>query len=93
MIDTERLDQMKRPETGTAAFGKLTDLSDVTIEGMTGEERLESFLSQISNPYHYRVGKTAVHISFAPGAAPLGDKLKAYFIGLKQNAFGAQINP
>lgn len=93
MIDLEQLSRLKYPETGTIVFDELVDISDVTIVGTTAAERLESLLSQISNPYYYRVGKTRVHISFAPDTAPLEDKLKEYFIALKQNAFGAQINP
>ena len=87
MIDLAQLDALKRSETGAAAVGELVDLSDVAIAGTTAAERLESLLSQISNPYHYTVGKTTVHISFASGAAPLEDKLKAHFIALKQKAF------
>ena len=93
MIDLTQLEQLKNPETGAIAFEKLVDISDVAIVGTTAAERLESLLSQISNPYYYRVGKTRVHISFASDAVLLEDKLKAYFIGLKQNTFGAQINP
>lgn len=89
----EELEKLKHPEINTTAPGKPVDISDVTIAGATAAERLKSFLDQVSNPYCYKVGKMTVHISFAPGAAPLEDKLKAYFIGLKQNAFGAQINP
>lgn len=87
------LEKMKHPEINKAASEKLADISDVAIVGTAAAERLESLLSQVSNPYYYKAGKTTVHISFAPDAAPLEDKLKAYFIGLKQNAFGAQINP
>ena len=93
MLDLVQREERKRPEISEITPEKLIDISDVTIAGTTAAERLESFLSQMGNPYHYRVGKTAVHISFAPGAAPLEDKLKAYFMGLKQKAFGAQINP
>ena len=93
MIDLAQLEQLKYSETGTTASGESVDLSAVAIEGTTAGERLESFLGQVRNPYDYRVGKTKVHISFAPDGAPLEDKLKAYFMGLKQNAFGAQINP
>lgn len=93
MIDPARSDKLKPPETGAAAPEKLTDIADVAITGTTAEERLESLLSQLSNPYCYQVGKTTVHISFAPDAAPLADKLKAYFIGLKQGAFGAPLDP
>ena len=93
MIGMAQLEKLKYPEVGTIAPEKLIDISDVTIMGKTAAERLESLLSQMPNPYYYKVEKTAVHISFAPDAAPLEDKLKAYFIGLKQNTFGAQINP
>lgn len=93
MIDMTQLEQLEHPDASAIAPENLVDLADVTIEGTTAAERLESFLSQIKNPYHYKVGKTTVHISFVPGAPPLEDKLKTYFMGLKQNAFGAQINP
>lgn len=93
MIDPAQLDKLEHPETGTTASEELVDISDVMVDGTTAAERLESFLRQVKNPYYYKVGKTRVHISFAPAAPPLEDKLKAYFMGLKQNAFGTQINP
>ena len=93
MTDMAQIDQWEDSKTGAMAPGELADLSDVMIEGITAAERLESLLRQIKDPYCYKVGKTAVHISFASGAAPLEDKLKTYFTALKQNAFGAQINP
>lgn len=93
MIGMAGLEKLKYPEISAIAPEELVDISDVAIVGTTAAERLESLLSQISNPYYYKVGKTTVHISFAPDAAPLEDKLKAYFIALKQNTFGAQINP
>lgn len=93
MIDREQLDKMKDIEAGGIAPEELVDLAEVKVTGETAAERLESFLSQIRNPYCCKVGKTPVRFSFVLGAAPLEDKLKAYFVGLKQNAFGAQINP
>lgn len=93
MISMTELEKLEHPETDAVAPEKLVDLSDVAVVGERAAERLESFLNQVSNPYDYRVGKTRVHLSFAPDAAPLADKLKAYFIGLKQQAFGVQENP
>ena len=88
----KRLSETERIEAESAAHEPV-DLAEVGITGMTAAERSESFLSQTSDPYCYKVGKTTVHISFAPDAAPLEDKLRAYFMGLKQKAFGAQTNP
>lgn len=62
---------------------ELDDLSDVQIVGITLPERVQSFFSQMRNPYTFIVGKTTVHISFCESGKPLDELLKEYFIGLK----------
>lgn len=91
MVSLEQLDKMKYAEIGEGASSPLVDIRDVCIEGQTYEKRLCSFLSQVVNPYCYKVGDTPVRISFLPEGKPLEEKLKTYFLFIKQNTFGAQI--
>ena len=91
MFDLDQLDRLKYTEIDSAATDKLVDIVDVRIGGTTAGERLDDFLKQIANPYHYKVGNTPIHITFMPDGKPLEEKLKAYFLFIKQNAYGAQI--
>ena len=44
----------------------LVDLLDVTIDtDLPHEERIRSFVKQIKDPYHFKVGDTEVRVSFA----------------------------
>lgn len=62
-----------------------TDLLTVTIEGDTPVRRLESYLAQVGNPYHVRVGQTPVRLLFHDGERMLSEKLRSYFLSLKNS--------
>ena len=68
----------------TREVGELRDILDVEIRGDTPARRFESFLDQIGDPYHFRVGRTAVRVRFNESGKTLGDSLKTYFLGLKR---------
>lgn len=63
--------------------GTLTDIRKVEILGKSSSERLSSYLSQIGDPYYFRVGSVPVQISFHSNSRPLEEKIKSYFMALK----------
>ena len=83
MIDKTLLEHMAISDNTKMPPNMLQDISEVSISGETAYQRLESFLSQIGNPYCFRVGKTPVRISFCTGEKPLEEKLRSYFMSLK----------
>lgn len=61
----------------------LKDISSVVIDpNQTKEERIQSFVSQIGNPYCYLDGDIVVGISYADTEISLEDRLKSYANGL-----------
>ena len=86
MISKEELTAFAQSEIKGADPGALSDLLSVEISGDTALERLDSFLSQVKNPYCFKVGKTPVKISFT-GDKPLEQHLKSHFMSLKTNDF------
>lgn len=85
MVSKKQLEGMAQVSIQGVDPGTLPDLLDVTIEGDTPAQRLESYLSQVGNPYCFRVGKTPVRITFSEGGKPLENKLKSYFLSLKSD--------
>ncbi len=83
MMTSEQLFNFKIRATECMDKNTLSDISDITINGKTSVQRLENFVSQIGNPYCFRVGNTPVHISFQNDKKPLENILRQYFIGLK----------
>lgn len=53
---------------------KLVDLHTIIIDkSLPAEERMISFIKQIKDPYHFRVGKTKVNLLFADTTDSLND--------------------
>lgn len=52
---------------------KLVDLNTIKISGDTEADRFTSFLSQIGDPYHYKVGDVRVNVQFSGGDKTLED--------------------
>lgn len=86
MISRKQLEEMERMSR-ELSNDNLTDLLNITITGQTPDERFESYLSQIGNPYRFRVGKTPVRICFQNEGETLSEKLKAHFLLLKGGEF------
>lgn len=86
MINKEELSVLAQSEIKGVNPNTLPDLLSVQINGSTAVERLDSFLSQVKNPYCAKVGKTPVKISFV-GEKTLEQHLKSHFIALKTNDF------
>ena len=43
------------------------------------QERINSFIEKVGNPYAFRVGKVEVEISFESDGESLQDKMERYF--------------
>lgn len=87
MVDEKKLEAMMMESTKRGSSDTLPDLLDIKIEGETLAQRWESYLSQIGDPYHFRVGKTPVRLLFHNEEKSLQEKLKSYFLSLKSNDF------
>ena len=83
MIDKTLLENMSQIEIKNVAPDLLQDILEVKISGETANQRLESYISQVGNPYCFRVGNTPVRISFKSCEETLDKKIKSYFLGLK----------
>lgn len=58
----------------SATNNQLVDLNDVQIDSsLPVNERIASFVQQIGNPYHYKVGEVIVHVSYTPNGKSLDD--------------------
>lgn len=65
LADKEKIQKMKDVDIRTVNCSQLVDLNTVVIdENQSVEERLESFIEQIKNPYCFRVGDIAVKVVY-----------------------------
>lgn len=83
MVDKKTLELMSKESIAGRGADILADLLDVTIEGETPAQRLESYLAQTGNPYCVKVGQTPVRLRFRNEERTLSEKLKSYFLSLK----------
>ena len=59
----------------------LVDIQNIKIDStLPIKERLDSYLSQIKNPYHFKCGNTPVKISYSDNGKYLSQKLAEHFI-------------
>lgn len=89
MVNKEALEALAKVSIKGTAPGILPDLLDIKISGETPVDRLASLLSQVRNPYCFRVGKTPVKVAFS-GENSLSELLKSHFLSLKRNDISAQ---
>lgn len=82
-MDQNQLSVLEHTEIKGINSCTLVDLRDVKIQGNSASERLDSYLSQVQNPYCFKVGKTPVKISFATQGEPIETMLKAFFTSLR----------
>ena len=85
MVDKKILENLSKESVAEIGSDTLADLLDVTIEGETPAQRLESYLAQVGDPYLFRVGNTPVRLLFHDEEKPLSIKLKSYFMKLKNS--------
>ena len=83
MIDKNLLEDMSHIKIKDVAPDLLQDILTVEVSGKTASQRLESYLDQVGNPYCFKVGNTPVRISFKSCEETLDQKIKSYFMGLK----------
>ncbi len=59
---------------------QLVDLRDVHIDtSLPKAERIRSFVQQVKDPYHYRVGDVEVRVSYTDTSATLEDRFAQMF--------------
>ena len=83
-ISVAELQNLQSAALGKEEINALSDISEVSIQGSTSLERLESLMRQVSNPYYFRVGTTPVKLVFNKDGAPFEEILKSHFLSLKQ---------
>lgn len=69
---------MKQPiSTETDGRDNLVDIREVSVEkDLPKEQRIESFVRQIKNPYRFRCGDFVVNASFSSSGLSLEECLK-----------------
>lgn len=61
-------------ERNTSTNEALVDIRDVKINpDLPIDEKIKSFVEQVRNPYHFRVGKVKVRVSYADTDNTLND--------------------
>ena len=61
----------------------LIDIKTIKINtDLPINERIEDFINQIKNPYHYKCGKIIVKINFLDTEKSLEDKIEEYISSL-----------
>lgn len=87
MVDENILGGLSKEKITEVGAGTLADLLTVTIEGDTPVQRMENYLVQVGNPYCVRVGQTPVRLLFHNEERTLSEKLRSYFLSLKNSDF------
>lgn len=68
------------PEDPEFCKEDLVDIRSVQIDtNLPKEERIQSFLKQIKNPYLFRYGDMVIHSVFSETEVTLEERLKQYF--------------
>jgi RecJ-like exonuclease len=68
-------------DTDIINIDDLVDIQDVVIDtSLPKEERIQSYLEQIKNPYCYRCDDMIVRVSFANTEVTLEDRLQQYLL-------------
>ena len=87
IINTARLEQLRQVDIDTTNKTELIDLNNVKVDGAAPvAERLEQYLSQLKNPYAFRVGEIAVKITFSEDGKSINDAITNYLSGLKESS-------
>ena len=73
------LKDMQSIDVRTVDAGTLRHIQNVSVNrDFPKEERIQSYLQQIGNPYCFRYGKYVVKLSFSDSGKTLEDCLLAY---------------
>ena len=78
-INRESLNEMQQVDIRTVDKSALIDLNSVKIdESLPIPERVASFVSQIGNPYCFRVGDVAVKVVYKTGGPTFQQKMEEF---------------
>lgn len=91
-LETPMVNEAARPDEKTSCIegtrqnpfegidiNSLVDIRDVKIDpSLPVPERIKSYIDQVKNPYYFRVGDVAVHVSYAENGPPLQELLESY---------------
>ncbi len=77
------LEDLKNIDIRTVNRDELVERKNIRIDpNASHEERLQSYIQQIKNPYCYKDGKTVVKISFSNTDTSIEDCISHYLKGL-----------
>ena len=66
----------------------LVDIRNVKIDTtLPIPERIQSYIEQVKNPYYFRVGDVAVHVSYSENGPTLQEILEGYLRTFETNEF------
>ena len=75
MLSRADLHQYRKTDLTGCNLSELVDLRTVSVDkGQTPDKRIESFVSQVHNPYLFRVNDVAIKVEFA-GTKPFSQVL------------------
>jgi hypothetical protein len=84
VLSRQNLEELKDLNIKEIEINELQELNNIKLNpNLPIEERLESFLHQIGNPYYFMVNGTPVQISFADNQKTLDKALSNYLTDIK----------
>lgn len=82
-LSREELIELKSVDVRTVDPSTLVRLESVKVDpNASHEERLDSYVEQIKNPYCYLDGDSVIKITFSNSGRPLEDCILQYLRGL-----------
>lgn len=83
MIETQEAIKQTSMRCNLADVKELVDIGSVKIDQtLPREERVRSYLSQIKNPYCFKVGETVVKVKFSQTNLTMEECMNGYFSSL-----------
>lgn len=77
MLKKETLIGLERAALIPCPMEQLTDITQIPVDAaQPAYRRIDRFVSQVGNPYAFRVGDTPVRVTFAQGGPPLSARLE-----------------
>lgn len=84
MLTEQQLEQMRKVDIGKVDKASLVDVKSIYVDvDAPLIERLTQFVTQVKNPYAYKVGEYAVKVEYTPGGLPLSEALRNYLTSLR----------
>lgn len=80
MVDVKKLAKIKHQDKNIRQSQDLVDIRHIQIDmNLPAFERLEEYLQDIQNPYHFLCGHVTVYVCFSDEGNDLSTQLKHYF--------------